>query len=316
MAPRPPRSAARLALLLGAVAQGWAGPAAAEEPVLAAAAGVGYATRASPSDNSVIELNPGALSLNPRYTAAVGFDYYGRLSSKRLTSTAMDSRTGKWALGVAYTLRWFEVPFDPVADMAWRDTGADDPEDKRTYHRVVIATAYGIAQRRINVGISAKILRFQKDLWEDSTHVTLDVGAVFLPAANVAIVVVGNNLVPTHEASDPRTLVSGLAVTLGPVRLEADAVIDFDTPPEGVWVDLNAGGEIRLMSLVALTAGYASDGGFRDSFVTWGAGLELQKFAVRYAMRIEAGAIDTRTRDGVAVGWDRIAHHVAVEIAF
>ncbi len=288
----------------------------AEEPMLPAAMGVAGASRASATDNSVLELNPASLALNPRYTAAVGFEYYGRLNSKRLTTTAMDSRTGNFGLGVAYTVQWLEPPFDEAVDLAWYDPEEESPEDKRTYHRIVVAGAYGLLSRHINLGVSLKILRYDEELRDNQTHVTLDVGGSFKVSDNVVLFVVGNNLVPTDRGSDPLTLASGMGVTLGPIRMEAGALVDFSEGKEAVKVDLNAGAEFRFLPQVAITGGYGSDRGFRDSYVTWGVGWETTRFSARYAMRIEAGNIDKRRRDGVNEGWDRILHSFGVEVAF
>lgn len=309
--PPPPLVPAWLAaaawVLIGSPAWG-------DEIVTGPSMAVGGATRATARDNSVIDTNASAMSAISRYTVETGFQYYGLLSSKRVTGSAMDSRTSTFALGVAYSFDWWEPPFDPALDLAWYATGADPPEDKRRTHRIVIGAAQGLLNRRINVGVAARILSYEHDIRADVKKFTLDVSGTFVVAPNVSLFVVANNLVPTGLASDPITLVSGLGLVLGPLRVEAEAVVDFTSDPEAVRADLQAGLELRLLQQISLAGGFASDRGFTDTYVTWGVGWFLPKFGIQYAMRIEAGEMDHRTRPEVEPGWDRVLHSIALQV--
>jgi len=304
---------ASLTCLLAAV-----GPAdAAEEWSPAKTVAVGGAGRVMPLDNAGITLNPAAMiTPMPAYSMEVGYQRFDALRGNMLHMSAMDSQTSQLAMGISQSFLWSNPPFVPAQDMAWYD-GSAPIEDEKRFDRFSLALAYGFAQRRFNIGTALRVYHREDPLRGNRTPVSLDVGLSWWISPNVAIGVVGGNLVPTHLEEEPRTLAAGFGTILagGLLWLEIDGILDFDSGDK-VLVDTNAGAQVTVFRQFNIRAGFASDHGFRDKYVSWGLGWTIPAFSASYTMRVEVGEMDRDLNPDRSAGANRMVHLWMLTLAF
>ena len=266
-----------------------------------AAMGMGGAVRNLGVDASVIHLNPAAMSGRPQYIAGSNYTFYGRERSHTLASGAFDSRTSNLALGTEYTIWIFEPPFEPDTDLNWFPTNDEDTvRDRRTWQRWDIAVAYGLWQRRINFGMTARVVRQKFAIRDPRTFFTLDAGVVFWPVPFLAVGFSAQNFVPTKEDRFPTRLSPGVAFELPNfLRIAADMVVEIRPNGREDYKDLHVGAEVTIAGTVAVRGGFYSERQFTETYLTWGLGLNVPqaKLTLGYAMRIETGPMERRVRD-------------------
>lgn len=284
-----------------------------------AALGMGGAVRILGGDTSSIHLNPASMVARPRYVAGMSYGFYGRESSHTVASGAYDSRTSAFALGTKYTVWTFSPPFEPETDLNWfpvEDT--EGLEDKRTWQRWDIAAAYAFLGRRMNVGLTARIVRQKFELREKRTFFTMDGGFTFFPIAQLGIGISAQNFIPTREGRFPVRLVPGIGLLLDNfLQLEADVVMVFEDDPKPV-VDIHVGGDLTLFRTISIRAGYYSERQFTENYVTWGLGLRVEraKMKLSYSMRIEVGEMERALREGIPEHRNRLMHGMGFDITF
>jgi hypothetical protein len=309
------RAAAALCLLL---AVALALPADAEENWSSAKTlAVGGAGRVISLDNSCITLNPGAITNPyPHYTVDSGYQRFDPLKSNTFHFSTLDSQTSDLAMGIDMNFQWTKPPFDPSVDMAWYDT-AEEPVDDRRIDRFTWAMAYGFAMRRFNVGAGLRVYHVEDALRGNETPVSLDVGLSWWISPNVAIGVVGGNVIPTRLAEEPTTLAAGFATSLagGILWMELDGIIDFHSGDKPL-VDTNAGAQITLLQQINIRSGFASDHGFRDKYWSWGLGWTIPNFSVSYSMRVELGEMERRLNLDVPEAGNRLLHAWLISVSF
>jgi hypothetical protein len=301
-----------------------AAPAAAEEDFFdPVALGMGGAGRILPVDASVLRLNPASMAIKPNYAGGSSYGFYGREKAHTWSSGAADSYTSEFALGTNYTMRIYEPPFDPTTDLNWYPAeGADELQDKRTMHRWDISAAYGLLQRRINVGLGGRLVNQRYEIRENRTFFTLDTGVTGAPTRWLFLAFSAQNLIPTKDSRFPTRLSAGAAVDFDQsweqpfsFKAEVDVVWDMTSQVKPV-TDLHGGAEIRFLRFVAIRGGYYSDRKFLDNYVTWGLGFHTPKFHVNYGMRIEVGPVDKRIRSDRELNPQRILWNVGFLVRF
>lgn len=285
-----------------------------------AALGMGGATRVLGSDTSAVRLNPSAMPANAGYFASVSYSYYGRERSHIISTAGYDARTSAFAIGTSYSLRRYEPPFDPRTDMPWYPVGREDGDerlkDERTLHRWDVAAAYGFLQRRLSVGLTARVLRETAEIRPDTTKFTMSGGVTVWITQMLAAAVTVDNFVPTKEDRYPIRLAAGVGFRFLPImQAEVDVVWDF-TSQERIATDLRGGIEVLIANLFAVRGGYSSDRRFVDHYVTWGVGLQSPRVHIDFGMRIEAGTMDKRLRLGVPEANNRFWNSIGVKILF
>lgn len=295
-------------------------PAAAEEDWTSGKTlAVGGAGRAMPLDNSGIVLNPGAIiSPLPAYVTETGFQRFDATRSNVVHVSALDCKTSMLAMGISQTFEWARPPFDPSEDLSWYGVDSvEDIDDKRRIDRFAWALAYGFAQRRFNIGAGLRVYNVHDPLRGDTSPVSLDVGLTWWVSPNVAIGVVGGNLIPTKIEEEPTTLAGGFGVmaAAGILWFEADGVIDFDSADK-VQVDLRTGAQLTILTQFNLRAGFASDGMFEQQYLSWGLGWTIPQFSVGYTMRIELGEMERRLNPDKGVAANRMLHAWTLSVMF
>ncbi len=279
--------------------------------------GMGGAVRVLGVDSSAIRLNPAAMVGEATYISGLSYSYYQRQKSHIFSSGAYDSRTSKFSLGTNYSVRNFEPPFDPQQDSLWYPVSEDASlRDKRTFHRWELAAAYAFRGRRINVGLSGRVLRREYDLQEDSMRFSMDAGAVFYPLKFLGIGISSQNMIPTKDPLYPTRLSAGLGLRLPPIlRVAADVVFDLTSATKPL-TDIHVGVELRILNLAAIRVGYYSDRKFTENYITWGLGVDSQRVRISFAMRIEAGPMEVRQRTDITEPANRILNSVGLDMKF
>ena len=240
---------------------------------------MGGAVRILGGDASAIHLNPAAMVVRPRYIAGMSYLFNGREKSHIVASGAYDSRTSAFSLGTKYTVWNFSPPFDPEDDLNWfpvEDT--EGLEDKRTWQRWDIAAAYAFLGRRINVGLTARILRQEFDLRAKRTFFTMDTGVSFFPHPRFGFGFSAQNFIPTKDNRFPTRLSPGLGLLIDEfLQIEADAVFTMLEGQEQPDADLHIGADLTLFRTISIRAGFYSERQFTETYVTWGLGLRVPR---------------------------------------
>jgi len=282
-----------------------------------AALGMGGAVRTLGNDTSAVHLNPAAMVTKGRYLTSFSYSHYAREKSHLLSTGAYDSKTSNFALGTKYSLRIFEPPFSADQAVQWYPVSTDtEIRDKRKFHRWDVAAAYAFLKRRLNVGVTARILRKEYDIREDQVRFSMDSGFSVFPLPVLGISVSSQNMIPTNDDRYPTRLAAGLGLLLDPVlNLGVDVVWDF-TSGEKPTTDVHGGLEVRILNLFAIRGGYYGDRQFTDNYVTWGLGLATERIKLSFSMRIEVGPVDKALREDVSDAANRLWNTIGLEIAF
>jgi hypothetical protein len=285
-----------------------------------ASMGMGGAVRNLGVDASAIHLNPASMTGKPKYIAGSNYTFYGREKSHTIASGAFDSRTSNFAMGTEYTIWTFAPVFEPETDLNWFPTQLDkEIEDKRTWQRWDIAVGYALWQRRINVGLTARIVRQQFAIRDNRTFFTLDGGVTFWPVPVIAVGVSVQNLIPTKEDRFPIRLSPGVALELpNALRVGFDMVFQNRGAGEPAYKDVHVGVEGTIVGAIHLRGGFYSERQFTETYVTWGLGLTIAqaKITLGYAMRIEVGPMDRGIREDKPDNNSRILNTVGFDFRF
>lgn len=283
------------------------------------ALGMGGAVRVLGADISAIHLNPASMTGRPRYVAGSSYTFYGREKSHTVASGSFDSRTSALALGIGYTVWTFDPPFDLAADLNWYPVdSAWDVTDKRTFQRWDIAVGYAFLQRKLNVGVSARIVHQTYEIRTRRTFFTMDGGITAWPVPFLGFGISAQNFIPTKDDRFPIRLSPGIALELSDLlKIGLDFVFDF-TSSDKTTTDLHGGAELTLFKLVGIRAGYYSDREFTDNYITWGLGLRVERarLSINYGMRIEVGPMNKRLREDKPAGSQRILNTIGFDVNF
>ena len=279
--------------------------------------GMGGATRVLGGDTTAVQFNPALMSQYPVYLTSASYAHFIREKGHRFSIGASDGKTSSFAMGTKYTIHTYEPPFDPSLDVRWYQPGDLELEDRRTTHRWDIAFGYGFLQRRINVGIAARVLRQDNTIRDNLTKFTLDAGATFWPLEFLGFGFSAQNLIPTKLDRFPIRVSPGFAIRMADVfRFGLDAVVDFTSNEFLHYIDIHAGAELTIAQFLGIRFGYYGDRKFTDHYVTWGLGFSLNQLRIDWAMRIQAGEMKLRLREDRDEAGNRIVFQLGVELAF
>lgn len=283
------------------------------------AMGMGGAVRILGADISAIHLNPASMTSKPRYIAGTSYSFYGREKSHTVASGSFDSRTSALALGIGYTVWTFDPPFDPDTDLKWYPVNSDwVPTDKRTFQRWDIAVGYAFLQRKLNIGVTARIVHQTYEIRAKRTFFTMDGGVTAWPLSFLGFGISAQNFIPTKDERFPIRLSPGVAFEWPDLlKIGLDFVFDF-TSQEQTITDLHGGAELTLFKLIGIRAGYYSDREFTDNYITWGLGLRVERarLSINYGMRIEVGPMDKRLREDRPAENQRILNTIGFDLNF
>jgi hypothetical protein len=283
------------------------------------ALGMGGAVRVLGADISAIHLNPASMTGKPVYLGGSSYTFYGREKSHTIASGSFDSRTSAFAMGIGYTVHTFDPPFDPKIDLKWYPVDTSwAPTDKRTFQRWDFAFGYGFLQRKLNVGVSARIVHQTFEIRTKRTFFTMDAGITAWPLEFLAFGISVQNFIPTKDDRYPIRLSPGVAVEVKDLlKIGFDFVFDFTSQGETI-TDIHGGAELTLFRLVGIRAGYYSDREFTDNYITWGLGLRIEraKLSINFGMRIEVGPMEKRLRLDKPAGNQRILNSIGFDLSF
>ena len=296
----------------------FAGAAAAEEDFFEPRSlAMGGAVRIGGGDTGGVHLNPAVVAQERIYRTSASYQLNVREKGHRFAIGASDGKTSAFGMGTKYSIHTYEPPFEPALDVRWYQPGDLELEDRRTTHRWDIAFAYGFAEKKINVGVAARVIRQDNVLRDNLTRFTLDAGMTFWPVEIIGFGFAAQNLIPTTMNRFPVRLAPGFVLKIGETfRIEVDGVFDFTSHPTEKYADLHAGAEVVVLSVVSLRGGFYSDKQFLDTFVTWGLGVTLNQLRIDFGARIEVGDMDKRLRADKPDSDSRVMISFGVELAF
>jgi hypothetical protein len=278
--------------------------------------GMGGAVRILGGDTSGVHLNPAVVAQNALYLSSASYQHSINEKGHRFSIGASDGKTSAFGMGTKYTIHTYEPPFDPSLDVRWYKPDDLDLEDRRTMHRWDVALAYGFLERKINVGVTARVLRQDNEIRDSVTKFTLDAGATFWPIEIFGFGVSAANLIPTTLIRHPVRVSPGIALKIGDLfRFGLDGVFDFTSSSVVNYIDIHAGAEIVAAQFLGVRFGYYSDRKFTDHYVTWGLGFTLNKLRIDWGMRIQAGELTMRQREDRPEGANRVVFSFGVELA-
>ncbi len=281
------------------------------------ALGMAGAVRILGGDTSAVHLNPAVVAANQVYLSSVSYGHNVNDKGHRFSIGASDGKTSAFGMGTKYTIHTYEPPFDPSLDVRWYQPGDVDLEDRRTTHRWDIAVAYGFLERKINVGVTARVLRQDNAIRDSTTRFTIDAGVTFWPVEIIGFGFSAQNLIPTTQERFPVRISPGFALKIGDLfRFGLDAVIDFTSSSVDNYIDIHAGAEITAAQFLGVRFGYYGDRKFTDHYVTWGLGFTLNRLRIDWGMRIQAGEMKMRLREDRPEGGNRVAFTFGAELGF
>ena len=295
-----------------------AAPAQAEEDFFEPRAlGMGGAVRILGGDTSAVHLNAALMAQNQTYLSSVAYQLNVREKGHRFSVGASDGKTSPFAIGTKYTIHTSQPPFDPSLDVRWFAPGDLDLEDRRTTHRWDTGFAYGFFERRINVGVTTRVIRQNNTIRDSFTKFTMDAGVTFWPIPVLGFGISAQNFIPTTLGRFPARVSPGFAVKVGDIlRVGLDAVFDFTSNDLVNYIDLHAGAEVTIVQFLSVRGGWYSDKKFVDHFATWGLGFTLNKLRIDWAMRIEVGDLEKRLREDKPDFDNRLMVNFGIELSF
>lgn len=250
----------------------------------------GAAVVAAPREVAATAVNPAAMALAPFYDGGL----YGSLGTDfGWGGAAVDAESLEGvAIGVSARRSYTRVPWTDENLPGWLE-GGELPSNKLSTREAQLALAVPFFERRLSLGLSGMLSRYDSDRYGAGWTGDIDVGLAALPHRRLAVGLVARNLLPFDA---PRTTPMGF---LGGVRLrddedllgfEVDAGVSLAT--EGWDLDLRAGGSARIGEL-ELRAGWRLAGAH---FVTAGIGWHNDAGSVGYALSVPIAPFDLATQ--------------------
>ncbi|TNE91471.1 MAG: hypothetical protein EP330_05115 [Deltaproteobacteria bacterium] len=256
-------------------------PAVASEAHLGAnTVATGGASTALPKDNSAITGSPGAMALVERYDG-MGFGSIGPASALRYGLSAMDSRTGSVAFGIAYRRGQVNLPITDADLPGWIEPGTE-PTNKEFTHDLTVALGAPIADRKLSVGVNGTFLWWKRERRGQGFSGNADLGIAAAPHELFSAALTGRNLLFMLDDED-MPLAGVLGLRVGSVDT-VHGLVDVEVA-EGSGLTLRAGVD-GSAGPSRMRAGYAWDGVLEQHQVSWGLGIENEAGAFEYAMRV------------------------------
>ncbi|MCO4745966.1 MAG: hypothetical protein KC912_14320 [Proteobacteria bacterium] len=240
----------------------------------------GGASAALTRENAAVTASPGTLALTERYDG-MGFGSLGPGLDYRAGASAVDSRTGPVAFGLAYRRSHNNLPVTDQDQPGWLVDGAQ-ATNKEQSHDVTIALAVPISDRMFSVGVNGTLLWWKRERRGKGFSGNLDVGFAAAPSKYFTASLTGRNLIYIIEDEDMP--VGGVLGLRAGDREIFHGVADIEySVPYGLSVRTGVDGSAGP---TRLRGGYAWDAELSQHHVTWGLGMENTAGAFEYAMRI------------------------------
>jgi hypothetical protein len=262
------------------VADGWA---------LDSAVATGFATavRANPGEASVLESAPATMALGATYTVGITG---GIASSDELgfRIEGMDSKTGKFSLGIAYVhdATNYATPDDDLP--GWRTPSEDPSTDPTKHTNFAVGGAMGWADDRIAVGANVRRYSTKATYATDDVTWNVGLGVGSKLGEQVTLSLTGMNLVP-DDATPFTMALAGRVAPSETASLELDLVGDFASDPDRPGFGVAAGGELYVHELVPLRAGFARDAATERSSIGVGLGAVGEGAGLQYGFHAAVG---------------------------
>lgn len=210
------------------------------EPAGVRSAGMGGAHRGVGTSNDTLFLNPAGMALFKRYSVELGYGYSPYTNLSDVSISAVDSRSGPVAGGLAYTY-----------------TRGDGEGTDAGLHRIIVGAAYALSDY-IAIGITGRHVRGafnDGDKRRNPKLYTGDVG-LMLRLAGLGIGVTAQNVIKDDLTRlVPLTFGVGVGYTSGLFTLAADFDINSRNP-DHTLERYHVGGEYFIANAFPLRLGY------------------------------------------------------------
>lgn len=203
---------------------------------------MGGAHRGLGTSNDTLYLNPAGMSVAKRYAVEANYGYSPFDGLTYMNASAVDSKSGPVAGGLAYTSeRGTKLGYDAAL------------------HRVTVGSSYAISEG-LALGLSARYLRGE---YTDAAGVRQELknvysGNIGLMArlGQVGVGIVAHNVIDSDAPELlPRTYSGGIAFDTGSVVLAADAVMNAQKNDDKE-ISYHAGAEYLMDNAMPLRLGY------------------------------------------------------------
>lgn len=250
---------------------------------LLAQGGVGAAAAA---DNAAITLNPGLLALHRRYDFMGAFAY-GPGGGLHWSASAMDGRTSnRLAAGLAYSGDVWE-PELAVEDLPGWQVPGEEIRNVRRLHDFAGGLGFHLADRRVALGLTGALNRYDHDQWGDGWEFDLHGGVGLRPIEPLVIGVAVRNFLPLGDQNRPTQVLGGVALAdRRGTAVEVD--VGWQERDRNVPISVGAGLQIPIET-ARLRGGYRFDA--QDAhWLTVGGGWEESGTGLEYGLAVPLSA--------------------------
>jgi hypothetical protein len=258
--------------------------AALDEPIAGARSfAMGGASRAVPTSNDALFVNPAGMAAVKRYGVELQYGYTSRDGTNHLSLSAVDSKSGPVAGGMAFSHVGGGV-FSGGLNQFYLGVG----------YSISDSIAFGTSLHYLRGGYS-----IFGDTAQDVSLYTGDVGVMVTLVEGFTLGFAYNNVVSTSRPMlTPPTLGWGASFSTGAFTLAGDMSTTVGTAEERQWgTSYHAGVEYYFGEVIPVRLGYTrqrinADGGFPyESYLSGGLGYALQGGALElsYRHRLERG---------------------------
>jgi hypothetical protein len=253
----------------------------------AVATGFATAVRANPTEASVLESAPATMALGAAYTVGLT----GGIASKDeigFRIEGMDSKTGKFSLGIAYVhdATNLETPNEDLP--GWRTPSEDPSTDPTKHTNFAVGGAMGWADDRIAAGATLRRYATKATYAIDDTTWNVGLGVGSKLGEQVTLSLTGMNLIP-DEATPFTMALAGRVAPTEIASVEVDLVSDFTSDPDRPVFGVAAGGEIYVHDIVPLRAGFQHDAATNGNAIGVGFGAVGDGAGLQYGFHAAVG---------------------------
>lgn len=230
----------------------------------------GGATAASILTHDALFQNPAAGAFQNKYS--VNFAYMG--TGDAITASIVDTKSGPLGGGLYYMKREFKNPASSPTEGAYARS-----EERAGF------SFFGKMNPSIGFGTNIKYVyrRSRTAGVASGTAWNFDVGGRFILSEDIALGVVGQNLMTDETGLNPKTVLGGLEFrAAGALMLSAQVGRIFDD--ESLGPSYGVGAEYLLPYNFIARAGFR-DTGAKQTFVSAGFGYEAGSFGVNYSIQ-------------------------------
>lgn len=228
----------------------------------------GGADRAMASSNDIIFYNPAGMIKKRRFSTELDYLWEARDKAHRAGASLLDSQTGAWALGLAYSGRFVQDKKIPNS------------------HLLYLSAAMPLGTDIFSVGLSFHYLH-DRGLGPEpiANFFNIDAGILINLPVGLSIGAVVNNLIKPKGREKDLGFALATAFDIGvllpalPLALSFDWLMDDVKSKSDLHHVLMAGAQYTIIGIVPIKLGYHGDLSSRKKLISVGAGIKSGFFS-------------------------------------